>query len=347
MNAIGSAILLASLAAGQTPAAALERYESTQIRMGVPITLTVYAPREEAANTAISAAFARIRELNAILSDYDSDSELMRLCAASGPGKPIAVGPELLHVLERAEKLSQQTDGAFDVTVGPVVQLWRKARRAKALPDPQELAKAVALVDYRSVRIDREKKTVELMKPGTRIDLGGIAKGYAAEEAVKILRQHGLSRVIVAAAGDVVAGDPPPGKDGWRVGIGSLDNPDAPPQRHILLANAAVSTSGDAFQHVEIAGRRYSHIVDPKTGLGLTRRCSVTVVAPDGMTSDSVASAVCVLGPEKGLRFVESIQSCEALFVEAAEGPPHETETPGFRRRLAPAAKVDTRASQK
>jgi FAD:protein FMN transferase len=329
-------ILAACVTAADPAATEWQRYESTQIRMGVPVTITVYAPREEAANTAISAAFARIKELNDILSDYDPDSELMRLCRDAKPGQPVVVSPELFHVLTRAEDLSRRSDGAFDVTVGPVVQLWRKARRTKKLPDADELAKATALVGYRNVQLDAEQRTVELLKPGMRLDLGGIAKGYAADEAVKVLKKHGLSRVLVAAAGDIVAGEAPPGKTGWRVGIGAFENPEAAPKRHVLLANAAVSTSGDAFQFVEIAATRYSHIVDPKTGLGLTRRCSVTVVAQSGTASDGIASAVCVLGQEKGLKLVESMRHVEALFVEPADGErTRETASPGFAKLLA------------
>src|SRR5205823_2176384 len=143
--------------------------------------------------------------------------------------KPIEVSPELLFVLSRAQALSKQSDGAFDVTVGPLVQLWRKARRTKRRPAPADIEAARKLVGYERVRIDAERKTVELQLAGMRLDLGGIAKGYAADEALKALKKHGLSRALVAAAGDIAAGDPPPGQAGWRVGLGRPDDPDAHP----------------------------------------------------------------------------------------------------------------------
>jgi thiamine biosynthesis lipoprotein len=298
-----------------------ERYEYLQKQMGVPFSITLYAPNEEAANEAARAAFARIKELNGILSDYEPDSEMMRLCRNSGPGKPVPVGDDLWAVLSRSQEFSQMSEGAFDATVGPLVKLWRKARRKHQLPPTAELESARKLVDYRQLKLDPQARSVEFLQPGMQLDFGGIAKGYASDAALAVLRERGIRRALVAASGDIAVGDPPPGKTGWRIGIAPLGD-DAPPSRHVLLANAAISTSGDAWQYVEIDGKRYSHIVDPRTGLGLTDHSSVTVIAPRGTTADALATAVSVLGPEKGLALVQKTQGAAVLIVRAPRGTP-------------------------
>ena len=293
----------------------LQRFAFEQGQMGVSFKIALYARDEATANKAATAAYARIKQLNGIMSDYDPDSELMRLCRLSGPGKPITVSHELLFVLCRALALSQKTDGAFDVTVGPFVKLWRRARRQKRLPSRQRLKDAKSVVGHRFVHLDEKARRVELLKSGMKLDFGGVAKGYAADEAFAVLKQLGITRALIDASGDIVVGDPPPGKAGWRIGIARLTQPDAPPSRFIRLKNGAVATSGDAFQFVEIEGTRYSHIIDPKTGLGLTTRSSVTVIAPDGITADSLASAISVLGLEGVLTLIEEHGKAAAFIV--------------------------------
>jgi thiamine biosynthesis lipoprotein len=258
------------------------------------------------------------------MSDYKPTSELMQLCARAG-GPPVAVSEDLFRVLAAAQDLAERSDGAFDVTVGPVVRLWRRARRRHELPDPDRLAKALELVGCQKLRLDPKARTAELMKPGMLLDLGGIAKGYAADEALATLKRYGIESALVAGGGDIAVGSAPPGKAGWRIAIASLEPPGiANPKskiQNLLLRDAAVSTSGDAEQHVEIGGVRYSHIVDPKTGMALTGRSSVTIVAPNCTTSDGLATAVSVLGPERGLELVKDTPGAGVLFVkEAAEG---------------------------
>jgi thiamine biosynthesis lipoprotein len=209
-------------------------------------------------------------------------------------------------VLAESLELSRQSDGAFDVSVGPYVQLWRKARRTEQLPTEAALAAARRSVGYQAIRFNPRERTVALLRPGMRLDFGGIAKGYAADAARDVLRAKGLTRTLVALAGDISAGDPPPGESGWRIGIQGIGTGDRPLEAFIWLKNEAVSTAGDAYQFVEIGGRRYSHLVDPKTGLGITRRVSVTVIAPRGTTSDGLDTAAAILGPEQGFKLLEN-----------------------------------------
>lgn len=313
--------------AAPVEATRLQRFEYRQPHMGVAFVIRLYADDEAAAKRAAEAAFARVAELNAILSDYDPDSELMRLCRESAPGKPIPVSEELAFVLSRSLAMARRTDGAFDVTIGPVVRLWRHARRRREMPDAKRLAAARALVGWKHVRLDECARTVELLKRDMRLDLGGIAKGYAADEALRVLREHGIDRALIDAGGDIVMGDAPPGRAGWRIGIAPLDKPEGAPSRHLVLANQSVATSGDAFQHVEIAGTRYSHIVDPKTGLGLTTHSSVTVIAPTGIEADALASAVSVLGPKQGIALVDATPDTAALIVQVEDGTPRTFES--------------------
>jgi len=303
-------------AAGQPD---LERFQFTRTEMAVPVKIVLYAPDDAAASRAADVAFSRIRQLNGILSDYDPDSELRRLGSAAAEGKAVPVSEDLWRVLSAAQALSQRSGGAFDVTVGPVVRLWRRARRNSQMPSPERLQAARELVGYQLLRLDPGRHAIELLKPGMSLDVGGIAKGYASDEALAVLRELGIPRALVATAGDISLGEPPPGKPGWRIGIAPLQ-PDQPPSRIVLLSRLAVSTSGDAWQYVEIGGRRYSHIVDPRTGLGLTDRSGVTVVAPNGMLADALATTVSVLGPQQGLKLVEDTPGAAALIVRAPQG---------------------------
>lgn len=318
--------------AGSTSAQSLPRFTFAEPHLGTIVQFTLYAADETVANEAARAGFARIKQLDQIFSDYKSDSEIMRLCEKSGSGEAIEVSEELFYLVQRALEVSEQTEGAFDVTAGPLIQLWRRARKQKVLPTPEEIAVARERVGWRFIRLQRQPQTIELTQPGMRLDFGGIAKGYIAEEVSRVLREQGVTHSLVAVAGDIVAGDSPPDAEGWKVGVAPLDRPNGPPSRLLSLRQLAVSTSGDAFQFVEIAGVRYSHIIDPRTGMALTERCSCTVVARDGTTADALATAVCVLGPDKGMKLIEMEQGVEALVVRATEQGLQVTTSAGFER---------------
>ena len=278
--------------------------------MGTLFQITI-AGDEETGRSAAAIAFARAKALDDKLSDYKADSELMKLCAKAGQG-PIPVSNDLFTVMSEAQRIAKLSDGAFDVTVGPVVRLWRLARRTRELPPADELKAALAKVGYEKVRLDADKKTIALAEPGMKLDLGGIAKGFAAEEMIKVLREAGCSRALVAAGGDIMAGDAPPGETGWAVVIAPLDTTDMPPTQY--LANAAISTSGGAEQYVEIDGKRYAHIVDPKTGLGLTGQFTVTVRAKTGAAADALATAAAVMGAERGIKMIDGLTETLARF---------------------------------
>jgi thiamine biosynthesis lipoprotein len=300
--------------------------------MGVPVELILYAPSQQAANAAADAAFARIKELNGVMSDYDPTSELSRLSDSAGQNRAVRVSRDLWLVLKRAQDLSARTEGAFDITVGPYVKLWRRARRAKEFPSAERLEEARQAVGYQFLKLDDEHQTATLLRPKMRLDLGGIAMGYAVDEAMAVLKKHGITRALIDGSGDILVSDAPPGAKGWKIGIAPLDAKDGPPSKYVWLVNASISTSGDAWQYVELDGKRYSHIVDPHTGLGLTVSSSVTIIAPDCLTADSVATAVSVLGPEKGLKLVEDTPGLAAYIARLEGGKLRQYES----QRLAP-----------
>jgi thiamine biosynthesis lipoprotein len=297
-----------------TPPSALKRFEFTSPHMGTLFSVSLYAPDQTAAKAAAQAAFRRVNQLEDILSDYQADSELMRLCEQPA-GRPVPVSADLFTVLERAQGISEISHGAFDVTVGPYVRLWRFARKKKVLPATDQLASAAASVGYKKLRLDARAHTATLLVPDMRLDLGGIAKGYAADEALKILKRRGIDRALVAASGDIAIGAPPPGQTGWKIGISGIDDLTNGIARTVLLRNAGISTSGDTEQFIEIEGTRYSHILDPMTGLGLTNRIQATLIARDATITDGLGTAICVLGARRGLALVDSLPQVAAVIL--------------------------------
>jgi thiamine biosynthesis lipoprotein len=288
-----STIALASGADAQV------RREFTAVHMGVPVRMVVHASSEGVAARAARAAFARIAELDDKMSDYRPRSEVRML--SDRPGDWQTVSPDLFAVLVRAEEVSRNSGGAFDVTLGPLAQLWRETRKTRQLPDPDVLSRARSRSGAPMFEIDIEHSAVRLWVPNMRLDLGGIAKGYILQEALNTLRTNGVRAALLEAGGDVVVGDPPPGQAGWSVFVAGGDT--ATLRRAKALSNVAVATSGGSEQFVEIGGVRYSHIIDPRTGLGVTGRHIVTVIAEDGALADAAATALSVLGPERAAGF--------------------------------------------
>jgi thiamine biosynthesis lipoprotein len=299
------ATLLLSLTAAQ---AELVRYDFSGPGMATTFRIACYAEDKATAEKATEACFLRIAKLNALFTDYDPTSELMRLCAPEAK-YPMKVSAEMLDILTRAVKLAEQTQGAFDPTCGHLSQLWRRAKRHGKLPPADRLAKAIEATDWRRITLHANACSVSLV-PGTLLDLGGIAKGYAADECLRVLKKHGISRAVVIAGGDTAVGDPPPGESGWEITLRT----DSKNETQIRLANRCVSTSGDLYQFTEIEGRRYSHILSPESGLGLTEVIACSVLATDCTTSDALATAMCVLGRGKGSELAAQWPAVEVRF---------------------------------
>jgi thiamine biosynthesis lipoprotein len=257
--------------------------------MGTEARLVFYASDSTVARGAAEAAYERIAEVDRRLSDYRVDSEVARVASAAA-GETVRVSNDFVFVLSRALAAAEVTDGAFDPTAGAVVRLWRETRRTNMLPAEAVRRDALERTGWRNVALDTASRTVRPERTDIRLDFGGIAKGYAADEAIAVLARHGVTRALVDFGGEIVAGNPPPGETGWRVRLDSGIEGDT-----VLLAAGAISASGDAEQSVVIDGTRYSHVVDPRTGIGLTHGRSATVRAPAGWLADMLATAATVV----------------------------------------------------
>ena len=302
----------------------LERFTFHSVEMAVPVSVTLYAEDEAVAKEAAEAAFLRFRDLNARLSDYAPESELRQFCDHAQVGEFRTVSEDLWNVLAESVRVAKLSDGAFDPTVGQVVKLWRRARGVKKLPAEKDIARALETVGYENLLLDTESRSVALAIPGgergVRIDLGGIAKGYAIDEAIKAVGTHGIARVLVDAGGDIGVGAPPPGRDAWIIEVISPGNADpAAEKRFIHVSHCGLANSGDLSQFLEADGKRYSHLVDPKTGVGLTHRATVSVIAPTAMEADALASAVSVLGKQRGLEMIEKLPGVETQMLMPTE----------------------------
>lgn len=314
-----------------TVAESLESYTFSSVEMAVPVKITLYAENEALAAAAAESAFLRFHDLNARLSDYNPDSELRQFCDHARAGEFRTVSVDVWVTLRESVRIAELSGGAFDPTVGQVVRLWRRARLQKKLPPAQEIARTLQTVGYENLLFDEKTRGLAITRPGVRVDLGGIAKGYAIDEALRAIQTHGITRAMVDAGGDVGLADPPPGEQGWTVGILPPDgNTDA--IRFLKLANCGVANSGDLAQFVEVDGVRYSHIVDPKTGLGLTHRAAVSVIAPTAMTADALASAVSVLGEQRGIALIETLPDTETQILTPTEdGGVRAVQTVGWK----------------
>lgn len=327
----GLVVLAATAGCVSGPARETSRFEFERAEMGLPFRLVLYAPDAAEAGRAADAAFGRIHELNGSLSDYDDTSELSRLSRSSGMGHWVPLGADLARVLRTADSISRESDGAFDVTVGPLVQVWKRARRQRELPSEAVLSSARASSGWTNLLLRRSGGgwEAELLRPGMRLDLGGIAKGYALDEAGVVLRAMGYPRFLISGGGDIVVGHPPPGSRGWRVQVGVFDAPHAPAPRSVLLRDEALATSGDTFQRAEIGGRRYSHIVDPRTGVGLTDHSLVTVIAPNGMQADALSKVISVLGAGEGWAIARR-RDAQVFVMKMPDDRIEQWESPGF-----------------
>ena len=297
-----------------TGCVSLERCQFTRICMGVQCRLTIYSANAAAAEESAKAAFARISEIDAAVSDYRIDSDVARLAASAGTPDFVPISSDTQVVLARSLELARNSGGAFDPTVGPLTKLWRQARQDQAMPDKETLREAAARVDFHGVQV--KAGHAQLAHAGMSLDFGAIAKGYAAEEAVKVLRARGDSRCLVALSGDVFAGDAPPHSAGWRVAISSGQSRTDSPEAYVFLKNQGLSTSGDSEQFIELGGTRYSHVIDPRAGWAMTASRSVTVIGPQGWMHDGLSTALCVLDGPEAKELVEKYPNCAAIVFE-------------------------------
>ncbi len=281
-------------------------FKETRTSLYTLVAMTVVTSSEDRARKAMREAYGELDRLGRLLNFYAEDSELSAINRNAGM-QPVTVSPDTLEIVEAAVYAGRQTEGAFDVTVGPIVKLWDF--NEKILPDSASVAERLPFVGYQNIVIDAAASTVFLKKAGAQMDLGGIIKGFAADKAVAVLQKNGIEDGIVAVAGDIkVFGRQPDGRP-WRLGV---QNPRQQGDNDILLATLAlddksISTSGDYQRYFIRDGVRYHHLFNPKTGFPESLCQSVTVVAPDATLTDPFATGIFIMGPKKGLALLERL----------------------------------------
>ncbi|MEM7167273.1 MAG: FAD:protein FMN transferase [Planctomycetota bacterium] len=302
------------------------RHEFTRPLLGTDVRIVICSPTAERARHGADAAFARIEALSQVFSEYDGQSELSQLNAtAARHGGSAQVSATLLSVLTEATALAAASGGAFDPTVGPYVRLWRRSLRQQQLPTTAQLQAARQRVGYRLLQFGADS-TVTFLRPGMELSLGGIAKGYIAGEALRVLLERGLGSSLVDAGGDLAIGTPPPNAKGWRIAIApQVGDPEIVGTRRVRwLHSCGVATSGDAARFVVIDDVRYGHVLEtrpdaPGVGLGCTRRRTATVIAPTAALADGLASALVVLERKPGFALLQAFPQTNAQIVEQHE----------------------------
>jgi len=303
------------------------RFEYKHQQMGTQIHLIFYASDSTVADSVSKKVFKRIDDLNGILSDYLEDSELNNL-RRQAPEATL-VSDELYDILKTSNHISENTDGAFDITIGPLIRLWRTARNTSKLPSSSDIQNALKNIGFEKVGFVG-KNRVQLQKKGMKLDLGGIGKGFAADEVMKALKKSGITSALIDMGGDILVSNPPPEKEHWALAFSYYDESGQEIVQKIKLKNQAVATSGDLFQFVEIDNIRYSHIVDPKTGMALTSRIQVTVIARKGALADGYASAFSVMGIAKTERKIEQMKNLVVFATERVAGEYRQWNSDGF-----------------
>jgi thiamine biosynthesis lipoprotein len=293
-----------------------QRFEFHRGLMGTQFTLILYASDSLMANRVNAAVSARMDSLNQVMSDYLDGSEINRLSESSGSGRWVPVSADLFNVLQQAQYVAQQSGGRFDPTIGPLSLLWRRAVRRSEFPSRQERRLARRAVGYRLMKLDGQRRSVLLKKPGMRLDVGGIGQGFAIDEGLKILEQLNVKSALLDIGGDILVSDAPPGTTGWRVGVPDRTGADTT----LLLTNAAITTSGDTHRFLLHKSRKYSHIMNPFSGLGIRRFVRVIVLAPDGYRADALTKVFSVARPGKRKPLLRRFPNVGVRIIENKKG---------------------------
>lgn len=300
--------------------------------MGTQFNVILYATDSLQAKEAYHAVSVRMDTLNQIMSDYLDGSEINRLSATSGTNQWVPVSTELFDVLQKAIYIASTSTGLFDPTIGPLSQLWRRAVRRNHFPSHSERRQARKSVGYQYIELDSLTQSVRLLRPGMRLDVGGIGQGFAIDEAQKVLIQQGISAALIDLGGDILVLGPPPNQSGWCIDVGSGKAADADTLT-LCLKNAAITTSGDTYRFLEYRGRRYSHIMDPRSGLGLRHFVRATVLAPEGYRADALTKVFSVAGIKKSRRLLKRFPGTELYIVENKNGKLRHWKSASFMKQ--------------
>jgi len=281
-----------------TASAQLKRYEFTENKMGSPFRIVFYHSDSIKAISLPKECFLIVDSLNEIFSDYSLNSEVGRLTQLK-PFQEQKISDELFSMIMYSKKIWTASHKSFDITIGAVTHLWRKAKAENRFPSEQEIKAAKELTGFENIILDPAKQTIAFKKAGIQLDFGGIVKGYAAQRVIDFLRIQRTPIALVDAGGDIVVGDPPPFTDGWKIAINIPESENELWDKRLQLKHCAVATSGDVYRFTIHEGKKYSHIIDPKTGYGITTQRNVTVIYGDGRKADWLATACSILTIKK------------------------------------------------
>lgn len=300
--------------------AQVKRFSFTQPKMGSPFTIILYANDSTRAAFLAEQSFQLVDSLVNIFSDYIDSSELNRLCAAAGTDKkPMVISPALFEILILSKYAYEKSGGTFDITLGPVTRLWRKARKENVFPSKNMVKEKLSLTGFQKLRLNHEASTAHLTQKGMQLDLGGIAQGYIAQKVIDFLKQNKISNALVDVSGDIVAVGAPPGRQGWTVGVNAPGDMKELLNKTLLIRDKAVTTSGDIYQYMYHQRKKYSHIVDPKTGYGITSQRNVTIIAVDGTKADWLTKACSLLPISKAKKLATELNAA-LLIIELKNG---------------------------
>lgn len=286
--------------------------------MGTLVEISAFDNDESKVQSAIQSAFDEIQRLEKLMSTHILNSEISKINQSAGT-RPVPVSPEVLEVIDRALYWAKQTNGALDISIGPVQDLWGFEGDHPSLPDKNTLAQKLSKVGYDKIRLDHQ--TVLLQEKGMHLHLGAIAKGYAVDRAIKILQEKNIHHAFINAGGDLKTLGNRPDKTAWKIGLQHPRKPESV-LASFSLSGKAVATSGDYQKYFDQEGIRYHHIMNPKTGYPVTGIMSATVVTDTVMDADALSTAVFVMGVEKGLAFIDSLENTEGLIIDQ-DGAPH------------------------
>lgn len=305
------------------------KFSYSEMKMGSAFNLIIVSADSNKANHLARKSYELVDSLNHIFSNYDSSSELSKINASAGL-LPYKMSTAMLDLVQKSQYAYIQSKGAYDISIGPLSSLWRNARKAKLFPEASTVLATKKLVGLNQVKINKRLGTIFLPNANMQLDFGGIAKGYIAQWVINFLKANGIQQALVDAGGDIVMSGPPLNQQGWLIGVNLPETTDDLLNKKLQLSNCSVATSGDVFQFIEYKGVKYSHIINPLTGYGVTNLRNVTIVAKTGATADWLATACSILPIQEAKQLAISHQAA-LLITTLKNGKLVFEATPNFK----------------
>lgn len=291
-------------------------YKKSQVLMGTVVNITIIDRNLDRAEKACELAFQEMQRIEKLFSTQDKSSEISKL-NQGGDSEFLKTEPEIIFLLKESLRISSLTQGAFDISIKPLVDLWKEKLEKDEAPTQEEIFRILPLVDYRNIEVDSQKNLVRFKRKGVKLDLGAIAKGYAVDQAIKILKKNGIKNCLVVAGGDLFALGKGKNRLDWLIGLKH------PRKSGLILefrcANKGVATSGDYERFKILNKKRYHHLLDPQTGLPGNKAISATIIAPNAMLADALATAVFILGEKDGLSLIKKMKDVEGIVIVEKE----------------------------